>query len=386
LSLKVFISYAKEDRLSAIKYYDLLKQESVIPWLDEKNIFPGQNWSVEIEKAFNAANVIFLLLSQNSVKKRGFVQREANDAIEKLRYKQPTDVFIIPLLLESCEVPMEIANRLQYIEVNNEDAWQRVKASLKLAAEQQSIEINEGIVIDQFRVFTEKFEEEWDGMPGHDIKIDYPRFESSSRSEVAKELTLLFGGRASKVLYDSRQKPWEQFPDLLKGYEGFVSRNGRWENFKIVHCNSKFLSINYHVGWYGAGAAHSNSGFSTYNFALLDRVYPLSLTDFFSKENEALKIISRLCIEQLCREHWRKFNERPDKEAIEWFEQGAGPALENFVSFTVTDDCFTFLFHPYQVGPYAAGDWSVDVPFYDLFDTLRPGGPHTLANTNSHVE
>ena len=241
-------------------------------------------------------------------------------------------------------------------------------------------------MIDQFRIFTEKFEEVWDGVPGHDIKIDYPRFESTSRKEVAKELTLLFGGRASRALYASRQKPWEQYPDLLKGYDSIVSKNGRWDSFKIVHCNSKFLSISYHIGWYGAGAAHPNSDYSTYNFALLDRVYPLELADFFSNENEALRIISKVCIEQLCKEHWKKTNERPDQETIDWFEKGAGPELQNFSAFTVSDDRFTFYFPPYQVGPYAAGEWNVDVSFYELFETLREGGPHILANTNSGRE
>ena len=111
MSLKVFVSYAKEDRDRALKYYDLLAQEGASPWLDVKQLLPGQNWEAEIEKAFSDANVVVLLLSKQSVSKRGFVQREANDAIERLRYKQPTDIYVIPLLLEPCEVPAHIAGR-----------------------------------------------------------------------------------------------------------------------------------------------------------------------------------------------------------------------------------------------------------------------------------
>lgn len=100
MALKVFVSYAKEDRDRALQYYELLAQEGAEPWMDVKKLLPGQNWEAEIERAFSEANVVVLLLSKRSVDKRGFVQREANDAIERLRYKQPTDIYVIPLLLE----------------------------------------------------------------------------------------------------------------------------------------------------------------------------------------------------------------------------------------------------------------------------------------------
>ena len=99
-----------------------------------------------------------LLLSKQSVNKRGFVQREANDAIERLRYKQPTDIYVIPLLLEPCEVPGHIAGRLQYVDLSTPGAWDQVRASLKFAAEQQSIELAQGLNVGPFHVFTDKIE------------------------------------------------------------------------------------------------------------------------------------------------------------------------------------------------------------------------------------
>ena len=172
MSLKVFVSYAKEGRDLALKYYDLLIQDGTSPWMDVKHLLPGQNWEAEIDRAFSDANVVVLLLSKQSVNKRGFVQREANDAIERLRYKQPTEIYVIPLLLEPCEVPNHIAGQLQYVDLSTAGAWDQVQASLKLAAEQQSIELAGGLDTGPFRVFTEKFEEQWQGAPGHDIKLN----------------------------------------------------------------------------------------------------------------------------------------------------------------------------------------------------------------------
>lgn len=378
MPLKVFMSYAKEDRDHALKYYDLLVREGASPWMDEKCLLPGQNWEAEIARAFSDANVVVLLLSNRSVNKRGFVQREANDAIEGLRYKQPTDIYVIPMLLEPCEVPRHIATRLQYVDLSTPGAWNQVRASLKLAAEQQSIELTHGLNAGPFRVFTEKFEDQWEGTPGHDIKIEYPRFESESRPDWATELTMLFGGRAAQVLIESRQKPWNQSPDLF--LKGLPAKNGRWDGFGIVHSANRLLSLAYNVGWYGAGAAHPNSHFETYNFSLVERLHILTLADFFSDEATALKRVSQLCTVELCKAYWQRIGEKPDAHQLQRFSDGAGEDFKNFAAFTVSRDHFTFLFAPYQVSAYALGSWSTDVSFYDLLDVLRPDGPHLLAN------
>lgn len=379
VSLKIFVSYAKEDRDQALKYYDLLIQEGMLPWIDVKHILPGQNWEAEIDKAFLDANVVILLLSKKSVDKRGFVQREANDAIERLRYKQPTDIYVVPLLLEPCDVPSHIAGRLQYVDLSTPGAWEQVKASLQLAAEQQSIELTQGLNAGPFKVFSEQLEDYWEGAPGHDIKIEYPRFDSTARHEVAKELTLFFGGRATRALIESRQKPWDQQPDLFPQVGAYTALNGRWDGFGIVHATDQLLSLTYEVSWYGAGAAHPNSHFETYNFSMPERLQLLSLDDFFSNRDAAVQRISELCIAELCREYWRRFSEKPDEHQTDWFNDGAGAKVDNFTRFTVSADHFTFLFAPYEVSAYACGRWSVDISFYDLLEFLKPDGPHLLA-------
>lgn len=380
MSLKVFVSYAKEDRERALTYYDLLIQEGTLPWIDVKNLLPGQNWEAEIEKAFSDANVVVLLLSRSSVTKRGFVQREANDAIERLRYKQPTDIYVIPLLLEPCDVPSHIAGRLQYIDLGTPGAWNQVQASLKLAAEQQSIELLQGAPAGPFRVFTERLQEQWKGAPGHDISVEYPRFVSTSRPELAKELSLFFAGRGARTLIESRQKPWDQSPDLFPNTDGFTAMNGRWDDFGIVYATDRLLSLTYDVGWYGAGAAHPNSHFETYNFSLVDRLLRLDLQDFFSDRVAALKRISTLCIYELSKDYWERVGEKPDEGQIKWFQDGAGESYDNFTAFTISQDHFTFLFPPYQVSAYALGRWSANVSFYDLLETLKPDGPHLFAS------
>lgn len=380
MALKVFISYAKEDRESAERYYELLARDGVSPWVDFKHLLPGQNWEAEIERAFSDANVVVLLLSKRSVTKRGFVQREANDAIDRLRYKQPTDIYVIPLLVEPCEVPTHIAARLQYVDLSVPGAWDQVRAALRLASEQQSIEMEHGVVAGPFNVFTERIEDNWKGLPGHNIEIEYPRFESASRPDVAKELSVAFAGRAYNNLIDARQKPWDQQPDFFKT-RGDAAVNGWWENFTIVHATERFLSLTYDVGLYYAGAAHPNYYFATYNFEFQDKVRKLELHDFFSNPQGALKRISEICIHELSKEFWHRTGETPSGSQIDSFKTGAGEDAANFRAFTVSADRFTFLFSSGHVSGYAMGRWSVEVSFYELLDYLRENGPHIYAST-----
>lgn len=380
MKLRVFISYAREDRERALHYYDLFAAEGVSPWIDVKHLLPGQSWESEIDRALSDAHVVVLLLSKRSVTKRGFVQREANDAIDRLRYKQPTDIYVIPLLLEQCEVPDHIAGRLQYVDLNVDGAWDQVRAALRIASEQQSIQIERGVIWGPFNVFTEKIQDQWEGLPGHEIDIEYPRFESTSKPSIAKELSGLFMGRAFQTLIRARQKPWDQSPELFEGRHPGTTSNGRWDGYGVVHATDRLLSLTYEVGWYGAGAAHPNSHFETYNFAYPERLYPLALEELFLEPETAMKRISAICILELSREFWRRTGEKPDEGQIRWFKKGAGEETKNFSAFTIGEDHLTFLFAPYHVSSYAMGRWSADISFYDLLDLLKPDGPHTFAS------
>jgi hypothetical protein len=379
MTLKIFISYAKEDRDFALDYFEKFSAEGALPWLDEKKLLPGQRWEFEIDRALKNANVVALLLSPRSVNKRGFVQREAQDAVELLRYKKEDDIYILPLVLEQCEVPAFISGKLQYIEMASPNAWEQVQAALALAAEQQQIELQRGSLAGLLRVFPEKITDEQAGFPGYEVTIEYPRFASVQAPAAAQQLSMFFAGRATQILFEWRGKPWEQDADLFPNADKFSPVNSYWESFRIAHANETILSLTCDGAYFYAGAAHGNSGFTTFTFSLENGVRQLGLEDFFDDSDGALQVISKVCIEQLCREFWERMGERPEQDQLDWFANGAGPDWNNFQAFNVNADSLTFLFPPYQVSAYALGQWSVNVSFYELLDYLKPNGPHSLA-------
>ncbi len=54
----------------------------------------------------------------------------------------------------------------------------------------------------------------------------------------------------------------------------------------------------------------------------------------------------------------------------EWIKTGAGAKAENYASWNITKKGLMFTFDPYQVAAYAAGSFTVIVPFSRLKSVL----------------
>ena len=101
--IRVFISYAKEDYNFAKNLYNDLKCEKIDPWIDNEDLLIGQDWKLSIEKAIQECNFFCALLSNNSVSKVGYVQKELKMALELLDNYPKSEIFILPIRIDNCE-------------------------------------------------------------------------------------------------------------------------------------------------------------------------------------------------------------------------------------------------------------------------------------------
>ncbi|MBF2092015.1 toll/interleukin-1 receptor domain-containing protein, partial [Flavobacterium psychrophilum] len=131
---KIFISYAKEDIIFAEKLYSYLELNDFRPWLDKKDLLPGQNWNFTIKKSLREADYIIALLSSNSVQKRGYVQREFKLALDYYEEKLEDDIYLIPLKINNCEIPLALS-KFQWTDFNENDSFQKILQSLNLQRE-----------------------------------------------------------------------------------------------------------------------------------------------------------------------------------------------------------------------------------------------------------
>jgi len=79
--LKVFLCHSSGDKPAVRDLYKRLQADGFDPWLDEEDLLPGQDWQREIPKAVRSAEAIIVCLSQASINKEGYVQKEIGEAL-----------------------------------------------------------------------------------------------------------------------------------------------------------------------------------------------------------------------------------------------------------------------------------------------------------------
>jgi hypothetical protein len=136
--LNVFLCHSSQDKPIVRELYQRLISENWIdPWLDEEKILPGQDWNYEIEKAVERADVVLVCLSNKSVTKEGYVQRELRLVLDLALTKPDETIFLIPLRLEDCQAPRRLQT-WQYEDYFPKErrnrAHDRLLASLRIRA------------------------------------------------------------------------------------------------------------------------------------------------------------------------------------------------------------------------------------------------------------
>ena len=105
---RIFLCHASEDK-TAVRdvYHRLAAIDGFEPWLDEEDLLPGQIWEAEIPRALKESEFILIFFSQNSVAKRGYVQREMKMALDAWQEVPGNTIHTIPIRLDECEIPEE---------------------------------------------------------------------------------------------------------------------------------------------------------------------------------------------------------------------------------------------------------------------------------------
>jgi hypothetical protein len=141
-TLQVFLCHSSGDKPQVRSLYQRLVKDGVDPWLDEKKLLPGQQWREEIKRAVRSADVVIVCLSPESVSKEGFVQREIKYALDAAEEKPPGTIFIIPVRLEECPVPEQLAE-FHWVNLFEENGYGQMIQALRIRAQSLGLTLNE---------------------------------------------------------------------------------------------------------------------------------------------------------------------------------------------------------------------------------------------------
>ncbi len=133
--LHVFVCHASGDFSKAQELYRYLRRRGIDPWLNDMDLMPGQNWQEEIPKVITSSDAIIICLSNNSVDKEGYVQKEIAFALDKALEMPGGRIFLIPARFEECEVPSSL-NRYHWVDLFEANGRTKLMNALKLRASQ----------------------------------------------------------------------------------------------------------------------------------------------------------------------------------------------------------------------------------------------------------
>lgn len=128
--IRIFLIYAHGDNKAVRKLYTRLVKEGEEVWLDKEKLLPGQNWKREIRKAILRSDVVIVCLSRVFNKQHGYRHEELKIALEKAHVLANSDVFIIPVRLEECDMP-ESLHHLHRVDLFKTGGYKRLIHTLQ---------------------------------------------------------------------------------------------------------------------------------------------------------------------------------------------------------------------------------------------------------------
>jgi formylglycine-generating enzyme required for sulfatase activity len=131
--LRVFLCHASKDKPAVRDLHRRLTADGFAPWLDQVDLQGGQQWKIEIPKALRNSDAVLVCLSQHSVKKEGYFQKEIKDALDVASEKPDSTIFLIPLRLEECIVPDSLLG-WQWVNFYEDDGYTRLLSALRQRA------------------------------------------------------------------------------------------------------------------------------------------------------------------------------------------------------------------------------------------------------------
>ncbi|MCP4346187.1 MAG: toll/interleukin-1 receptor domain-containing protein [Desulfobacterales bacterium] len=220
--VKIFLCYAEIDKEDVEKLYEKLSEEGFVPWM-EAEMLPGQIRGFEINRAIQDSDLFLACLTNNSINKEGRVHSELKDALDIHRRKVEGDIYIIPVLLENCNVPHNL-KEIKPVYYYKKGGWikliKSIQEKIRQIVEQQKI--RQFVEQEKIRQFAEQEKVQWVLVLSATIdQINKQKAEAiiehlrNVTNDI--ELTLLRIESGSVIVYlESSQKGYKKIVSLFK--------------------------------------------------------------------------------------------------------------------------------------------------------------------------
>jgi len=360
----IFLSYASPDRSRVEDYYDFLLSGGFHPWMDKHELRGGQDWNFELKRALGKAAIIVVFLSNQSVEKRGYCQREIKIALDCAQNKLPSDTFIIPVAIDPHLAIPEQLQHLQVIRADEVDSFSELERSITAQFEKMGGAYSRIVAETGLSWEKEFLTDKWDGLPGYDFKYELIKLSSPEFPEISRISDILQGDAARRLLGE-RRVMFDQMPDFYNlGQDRDLRQNSLEVTTSDPSIVNRVMSIVQDIYAY-YGGAHPSHGHIAYNFITDPLVELDRIENIFSQSDNSFIAIQEFVRRELLKD--RADGERLDEEAV----RNGTADWESFQCYFFSTDGLSILFAPYEVGPYAAGSHMVTIPFANIVRLVR---------------
>jgi len=361
---KVFISYAKEDYETAKKIYDFLLERGYDVWLDKEKLLPGQDWSTEIRQNLRKSDFVILLLSNISVAKRGYVQREFKLALEYCEEKLDTDIYVIPCKIDNCEVPEKLC-KYQWAELNNNNSFDLIYTSLN--AQRQKYEQIEKLKIAMNTSFEFKeiaIKKEFGNKPKSNIDIVYPQFVNTTNEDIKMLNTFIENSIFESLV--SFRKPYGTtlFEETENNNDDFLwGDNELKKSYKFELLTNKIISYTLFQYSY-TGGAHGNYWTTGYNY-ILNPLCEFDLETLLDCQIGVLDTLQIICKTKLLKKAREEFDIDNENDFF-LYENPLEKKWDTFNNFYLKQNSLVIIFTTYQISAFCYGEHEVEILFDEL--------------------
>lgn len=374
---RVFISYASEDAPAALDFHDRLVKAGHAPWIDKQDILGGQEWKVSILSALDRADAVVVLLSPRALDKRGFLQREITEALDRAKEMLPEDPFLIPVRLEPCECPARLRHR-QYIDLFEPDGFSRVLKSIAVNATARSkappAERTEKV---RMRTLGTRS----DTIPRYRVAVTYPEVAGLLPAGVETRLNTCIETKARELLADIREGWVGRLEDWNIAEDG-EDRGEFIAEVRATLVSESLVSLGGEFTADPARAVHPSHKSLGWTWRL-PTLTPVTLGDVFDASTSWKELVRDFCFRELSRQ--AELEDGPTDSG--WIGRGVDElfSADGETSFCLTAENFVFVFDPYVLGPYGWGTRSVFMPFRCAHGYLAEAAPGAIPRRSEHI-
>lgn len=159
----------------------------------------------------------------------------------------------------------------------------------------------------------------------------------------------------------------KSYTEILKGSIDDNAKNIVKESGYKYFLDIRFNTYNYlnyvtyvlHISTF-TGGAHPNSYYYTITYDK-DKMQIVTLESLVKNNNSLLANLSEYTYNNLINNQKIK-----DIGGLDMVKDGTQPTIQNFENFALTSDGMLIFFENYQVAPYVAGEFAVNVPYDKL--------------------